>query len=107
MGKNNTVVDCLSRGATNAVHLDVDYAQMATDQLSDPEVQAYRTAVTNLQLAEVQFDSAGASLLCDISTGRPRPIVPDGWRWRIFDVIHGVHPCRKPTQRLLNLCGVG
>ncbi|KAJ8409249.1 hypothetical protein AAFF_G00234470 [Aldrovandia affinis] len=62
-GKSDVV-----RAMVNAVHLGIDYARLASDQASDPEVQTYRTASTSLQLADVSFDGAGASLLCDIST---------------------------------------
>ncbi|KAJ8410439.1 hypothetical protein AAFF_G00193430 [Aldrovandia affinis] len=43
----------------DAVHLGVDCACMATDQASDPDVQAYRMAIMSLQLADVSFDGAG------------------------------------------------
>ncbi|KAJ8392617.1 hypothetical protein AAFF_G00072910 [Aldrovandia affinis] len=80
----------------DTVHLGVDYARMA----SDPEVQAYRMASMSLQLANVSFD--GASLLCNISTGQSRLVVPGGWRRRVFYTIHGLsHQGRKPSQRLI------
>ncbi|KAJ8400275.1 hypothetical protein AAFF_G00399690 [Aldrovandia affinis] len=63
-GKSNIVADCLSIVVVNAVHLGIDYVLMASDQVSDPEVQPYRITSTSLQLADVSFNSAGASLLC-------------------------------------------
>ncbi|KAJ8400781.1 hypothetical protein AAFF_G00391350 [Aldrovandia affinis] len=97
-GKSNIVMDCLSRAVVDAVPLGIDYARMA----SDLEVQAYRTATTSLQLADVSFSVAGASLLYDISTGQPRPVVPEVWRRQVFDAIHGLsHPDRKPSQWLV------
>ena len=40
--------------------------------------------------------------MCDVSTGSPRPIVPTGWRRRVFDATHGLsHPGSKPSQRLV------
>ena len=42
-------------------------------------------------------------LLCDISTGTPRPIVPQEFRRQVFDLIHGLaHPGRKSTQKLIS-----
>ena len=39
---------------------------------------------------------------CDVSTGRPRPIVPNAWRRHIFETIHGLsHPGIQATQKLL------
>ncbi|KAJ8400845.1 hypothetical protein AAFF_G00391990 [Aldrovandia affinis] len=92
-GKRNVMV--------NMVHVGIDYARMVTDQVSDPDVQAYRTGTMSLQLADVSFDAAGASL-CDISTGQPRPVIPRSWRRRVFDAIHGLsHLGRKPSQWLV------
>ena len=36
----------------------LDYAKIAADQASDQEVQANRTAITSLQLSDIQFDCA-------------------------------------------------
>ncbi|KAJ8362237.1 hypothetical protein AAFF_G00388490 [Aldrovandia affinis] len=55
-GKQNTVADCLSRTLTSTVHLGIDYARMAVDQDADPDIQAFRTATTGLQLVDVPFD---------------------------------------------------
>ncbi|KAI7789522.1 hypothetical protein IRJ41_008603 [Triplophysa rosa] len=86
-GKDNFVADCLSRVVAGSVHLGLYYATMAVDQNADAEVQAYRTAPTALLMEDVVFDTANATLLCDVSTGQPRPMVPADWRrkdWRRF-----------------------
>ncbi|KAJ8386197.1 hypothetical protein AAFF_G00176210 [Aldrovandia affinis] len=51
---------------------------MAADQQANPEVQAYRSAISGLKLADIKLDGAGASLLCDVSTGQlcPQPLTP-------------------------------
>jgi len=59
-----------------AVHLGLDYAHMAVDQATDANVQSLRSAGTGLLLEDVAFDDAGTMLLCDVSTGQPRPIIP-------------------------------
>ncbi|KAJ8383832.1 hypothetical protein AAFF_G00214020 [Aldrovandia affinis] len=75
---------------------------MAVDQDADPDIQAFRTATTGLQLVDVPFDDKGTTLLCDVSTGQPRPLAPKMWRRKAFDVIHGLsHPGRKPSRRLV------
>lgn len=75
---------------------------MALDQESDPDVQAYRTAVSGLKLVHVPFDERGNTLLCDMSRGQPRPVVPGAWRKQVFDAVHGLsHPGRKPSQGLV------
>ncbi|KAJ8362061.1 hypothetical protein AAFF_G00399960 [Aldrovandia affinis] len=102
-GKDNVVADCLSRSIVDAVNLGVDYGQMAADQTSDPEVQALRAATTGLQLQEVSFGPSCTPLLCDVSTGVARPVVPVVWQQRIFEVLHNLsHPGRKASQKLLS-----
>ena len=40
--------------------------------------------------------------LCDITTGRPRPVVPKTLRRRVFDVIHRLsHPGARTTRKLV------
>ena len=122
-GKENVVADALSRiGPTgpdqvtgedipkeapgflcNAVALGVDYSELAAAQDTDPDVQAYRTAITNLKMADVPFSGGSCTVLCDISTGSARPIVPEGWRRRIFDTVHALaHPGARTTKRLVS-----
>ncbi|TWW56016.1 Retrovirus-related Pol polyprotein from transposon 297 [Takifugu flavidus] len=101
-GKTNVVADCLSRAVTGAVHMGLDYGQMAVDQTTDSDVQALKSAATGLQLREVHFGSTGVTLLCDVSTGQLRPVVPAVWRRRVFDSVHNLsHPGRKASQRLV------
>ena len=89
-------------GRSWSVHLGLDYAAMAADQAADSDIQAYRTAPTGLRLEDVVFDEAKSTLVCDVSTGQPRPMVPAGWRRRIFDTIHGLsHPGVKASTMLV------
>ena len=101
-GKHNQVADALSRATIDFIHEGVDYEAMAADQKIDPEVQAYRTALSSLQLEDIPFGNKGTTILCDTSTGQTRPVVPAGWRRRIFDIIHGLsHPSIRTTRRLM------
>ncbi|KAJ8411009.1 hypothetical protein AAFF_G00180440 [Aldrovandia affinis] len=96
-GKDNAVANNII--ASTVLH-DIDYIFMAADQASDLDIQAYRTAVTGFKMADVSFDSG--TLLCNVSTGQPRPIVPSGWRRQVFNAIHGLsHPGRKSQQKLV------
>ena len=75
---------------------------MATAQRNDPEMAAYRTAISGLTLQDSQFDPHGNTLLCDTSTGHPRPVVPASFHRTVFDTIHGLsHPSIRTTQKLL------
>ena len=101
-GKNNHVADALSRATISALHEGIDYAAMAASQKEDPGIHAYRTAITGLKLEDVPFGPRGITLLCDISTGHPRPIVPTGWRRKVFDLVHGLsHPSVRATRQLI------
>jgi hypothetical protein len=98
-GPNNVVADALSRNAMSVSGFD--FADLAEAQANDPELQAAVTAVTGLRWE--RFPTTGStSLLCDVSTGRPRPWVPSSLRQRIFSIIHELsHPSIRSTQRLV------
>ncbi len=85
------------------MHEGVDFKAMAQDQHADPETHAYRTAVTGLQFQDIPVDSSsGLTLLCDVSTGKQRPVVPKSWHRRIFDAIHNLsHPGVRATCKLV------
>ncbi|KAL1264199.1 hypothetical protein QQF64_004554 [Cirrhinus molitorella] len=75
---------------------------MAVDQTTDPEIQSLKTSTTGLQIENVVFDDVGTTLLCDVSTGKPRPIVPTQWKRQVFNAIHDLsHPGTKASQRLV------
>ncbi|KAK3893660.1 hypothetical protein Pcinc_002532 [Petrolisthes cinctipes] len=101
-GKKNPVADALSRIEINAVQLRLDYNQLAKEQQQDPETTAVRTAITALQWKDVPLEDSNISILCDMSTGRPRPWIPSSLRRHVFNLIHGLsHPSRRATTRLL------
>lgn len=96
-GRKNPVADALSRIKIDSVQLRVDYEEAA-----DPETPTYRTAVTLLRWKDVPFGLGGLTFLSNVSTGRPRPLVPASRRRRVFDVIHVLsHPSGRTTARLL------
>ena len=48
------------------------------------------------------FGSIGTTLLCDVSTSQPRPLVPTIFCRKVFDALHNlVHPPIRATQNLL------
>ena len=87
---DNHVADALSRATFTVVQESLDYDAMTAFQKDDPEIRAYHTAISGLLLEDISFGAQGAILLCDVSTGHPRPIVPAGWRYKVFDHIHGL-----------------
>lgn len=101
-GKANTVADCLSRVLVCPVQLGVDFAAMAADQLVDPAILALRSAETGLKLEDTVVVDGGPVLLCDVSTGRPRPVVPLTWRRRVFELVHSLsHPGVRASVKLV------
>ena len=106
-GKDNVVADCLSRNTTGTNTLDnvvlgIDYAAMARAQTQDTDVQAFQTAITGLTIRPIQIHNSGPVLLCDVSLGHPRPIVPRTFQRQVFEAIHNLaHPGRKSTVKLV------
>ena len=70
------LADALSRATFAVVQESVDYDAMAACQKDDPEITAYRTAISGLQLEDFSFGAQDSTLLCDVCTGHSRPIVP-------------------------------
>ena len=100
-GEQNHVADHLSRPIMAALLPAVDLELMAHSQARDPEILAAWTAITSLVLRDVQLDNA--TLLCDVSGGVPRPLVPSQHRKEIFDAIHGLaHLGPGPTTRAVS-----
>ena len=104
-GKDNTVADALSRSPViNSIttEIGIDYSALARAQREDEEVRAYRTAITALKLEDVRFGPHDDTILCDVSSGQPRPIVPSSWRKRVFDAVHNLsHPSIRATRNLV------
>ena len=105
-GKQNVAADALSRAPVNELDttttMSLDYDNMAMLQENDPDIQAYRTAITGLRFDAVPVPGSNRTLLCDVSQHIPRPIVPKSLRRLVFDTVHNLaHPGVKPTQRLI------
>ena len=87
----------------NTVQPGLDYQAMASAQADDPDVQAYRMAITSLRFKDVPFANGTSTLLCDVSTGVPRPVVPEAWRRLVFDTVHSLsHLGARTTKRLVS-----
>jgi cleavage and polyadenylation specificity factor subunit 1 len=66
-------------------------------------MQASKSPSLRIQAREVE----GVSLLCDSSTGRWRPLVPEADRLLVFKSIHSVaHPGIRATWRMIATCFV-
>ena len=102
-GSQNEAADALSRAPVDFVITQVSLEEMAREQQQCPDIAASRTALTNLQLQDVQFTPDGPTLLCDSSRGHPRPLVPCSLRRSVFDSIHSLaHPGIRATRKLVS-----
>ncbi|CAI5666193.1 unnamed protein product [Oreochromis niloticus] len=102
-GKSNHVADCLSRVLVSPVYVGIDYAAMAAEQRADPDILALQSTKTGLVLEDTPVWDGGPHLLCDVSTGRPRPVVPLSWRRRVFDSVHALsHPGVRASVKLVS-----
>ena len=101
-GKENHVADALSRFPITSVSLGINYDDLAAVQASDPETKAARTSITALQWEDISYLPNGSTILCDVSTGRPRPLIPQALRKKVFQLIHGLaHPSPQSTVKLM------
>lgn len=103
-GRDNCVADALSRAVINTVHteLAIDFAAMAAAQQLDDCATEYCRAGTGIVLQTLPFGPSGVSLLCDTSSGQPRPVVPVAFRRQVFDAVHGLsHPSIRATKTLV------
>ena len=77
-----------------------DFERLACDQKQSGEMSMYRNASTGLILHDVQIGKS--TVLCDISTGTPRPILPTSWTKPVFHNIHSLsHAGPRPSQQAI------
>ena len=103
-GVDNVVADCLSRPDTSSIFRDtkIDFAKMAADQKEDKDLQELQQSQTSLSFKTFPLISSEGSIICDVSTGKPRPVVPSTHRRAVFNSIHGLsHPGVRATQQLI------
>ena len=109
-GTDNVVDVVLSRASSGIEEPTVaeasqipslDLARMATEQCRDPKIAELRKKPGSLNLEEI--DIGGCIVLCDVSTARPRPIVPPRWTKIVFESVHNLsYPGHKPTTRAIS-----
>ena len=106
-GVGNAAADALSRIEVNAVQQRgppaIDFDAMASAQASDSELQALQSSSTTLEFAAVPHFTSEATIICDMSTGVPRPFVPVDFRRPVFESLHSLsHPGIRATQHLIS-----
>jgi cleavage and polyadenylation specificity factor subunit 1 len=102
---NNIVADALSRPPVASLvpptpSVASDLQSLASRQRGCEET---RQASASSSLQVHNYELHGVRLLCDFSTGRPRPLVPREDRRQVFEAVHGVaHPGIRVSKRLLS-----
>ena len=104
-GKDNTAADALSRlqvNAANSSTSSLDYDKLADAQAEDPEIQEILQSKNSIHFTKVNLPMTAKPVLCDVSTGNPRPWVPKEFRRSAFLSLHELsHPGIKATQKLV------
>ena len=102
-GADNLAADALSRPSVNVIQQPIDFAQFAQAQSTCPDLAQLREKNNSrLVWSTVDVPLSPVPLLCDVSTGTPRPYVPERFRRPIFETLHNLsHPGIRATQRLL------
>ena len=98
-GVENEVADALSR--VDAISQQIDVAELAAEQAKSSEVASY-VGDTTSGLEVTKVTCGQHELICDVSTGRTRPVVPLSMRRSVFDAYHGLsHTGPRPTQKAI------
>ncbi|UYV69834.1 hypothetical protein LAZ67_7000922, partial [Cordylochernes scorpioides] len=107
-GSENIVADTLSR-----IEIETfDHTKVNLDLNAFPEIQEkdkeLKTLIDNsnssqtIKLIKQQVPFCNKLIYCDISTGNPRPFVPENFRRQIFNSLHNLsHPGIRATRKLI------
>jgi cleavage and polyadenylation specificity factor subunit 1 len=104
-GANNVVADTLSRVEVSSLSTSfLDFDALAAAQQTDSELQELMSQnSTSLQLKSMPCHLTTTALICDVSTGTPRPFVPEKFRRTVFDHFHSLaHPGIAATTQLIS-----
>ncbi|BHF80805.1 hypothetical protein SprV_0702393300 [Sparganum proliferum] len=100
-GLYNQVADCLSRPGINAIiRPSIDLERMAELQNQPTFIESLQNI--GLQLEAIPLSTTPGTILCDVSRGASRPLVPSQMRHDVFSTLHNLaHPGIRTTQRLV------
>ena len=75
---------------------------MAAAQVCDPELKQLPSTTTLLTLQNVPIPNSDKTILCDVSQGYFRPVVPSSLRQEMFQKLHSLsHPGIKASRHLV------
>lgn len=102
-GSSNLIADALSRHHLNYIAnpLSFSWCEIAKAQKDDPDLARCQTS-SSLKLQEFPLPDGDGHIICDTTTGKPRPFVPSRFRRDIFTHFHSIsHPGVRATVRLI------
>ncbi|UYV77009.1 hypothetical protein LAZ67_14002807, partial [Cordylochernes scorpioides] len=98
-GQDNIVADALSRIEELTL---LDYDEIAERQKNDEELRNLQSTSKSLNFKQYPL-SSGKYLWCDTSTNHIRPYIPESFRFRMFQQIHGLsHPGIRSTVKQMS-----
>ena len=112
-GADNVVADALSRAPVDeSRHIAnmesvftgvIDYVDMAKQQAIDIGVQRLiADANSSLKIVRCKLPDTHEQLIVDMSTGKPRPLLPGAWTRKIFDINHELaHVGARAMRRMI------
>ena len=104
-GSSNPVADALSRIEVNSLEspsMAIDLELLASLQ-DDCKFLSQEHPIHSLTLQTLSLPGSNHTIICDISTGVPRPVVPPSLRTSVFSVLHSLsHPGIRATQKLIS-----
>lgn len=80
----------VSLGLLISVSLGINFNDLILQQQQSDEIHPTLTAVTSMHLADVVVTQGRPSLLCELSSGTPHPVIPPGTQCQVFDLLHGL-----------------
>ena len=102
-GSANVVADALSRpNIDNISPPGIDLESLAHEQSHDDDL-SHPELFPALCLTSIPLPLSDATIVCDTSTGTPRPFVPLSHRKPVFDHLHSLsHPGIRATLKLIS-----
>ena len=102
-GKENEAADSLSRMfAVTSTTTPLDFNEIARAKKNDDVLQTLRSTNRSLKLVDMILPMYADTIVCDTSTGTPRPYVPAQYRRQVFDALHSLsHSGIRSTQKLV------
>ena len=99
-GTQNAAADALSRIGLNSLSdtTIVDLGEIAKAQMEDTELHNLRSSPSSLVLKNIPLSLSESTIVCDTSTGVPRPFVPTKFCRAVFNSLHSLsHPGIRAT----------